>query len=98
MPGFPPPGATAHQLTRLYRRLAEPTVTTGQLTRQRTEEAALPRRPDSGLASRFPAIAAGQRGHYEELAAARAGTATAVLVIDAIPNWAGRAAAAEDRQ
>jgi hypothetical protein len=44
------------------------------------------------------AIAAGQPGYYEELAAARAGTATTVPVTDAIPDWAERAAAARDRR
>jgi hypothetical protein len=42
--------------------------------------------------------AAGQPGYYEELAAARAGTATTVPVIDAIPDWAERIAAAKDRR
>ena len=44
------------------------------------------------------AIAAGQPGYYEELAAARAGTATTVPVTDAIPDWAERAAAARDHR
>jgi Family of unknown function (DUF6247) len=44
------------------------------------------------------AVAAGQPGYYEELAAARAGTATTVLVTDAIPDWAKRIAAAKGRQ
>jgi len=44
------------------------------------------------------AIAAGQPGYYEELAAARAGTATTVPVADAIPDWTERAAAARDRR
>jgi hypothetical protein len=44
------------------------------------------------------AIAAAQRGYYEELAAARAGTATTVPVTDAIPDWDERAAAARDRR
>lgn len=44
------------------------------------------------------AIAAGQPGYYEELAAARAGTATTVPVTDAIPDWAERVAAARDRR
>lgn len=44
------------------------------------------------------AVAAGQPGYYEELAAARAGTATTVPVTDAIPDWAGRVAAAKDRR
>ena len=44
------------------------------------------------------AIAAGQPGYYEELAAARAGPATTVPVTDAIPNWAERAAAARNRR
>ena len=33
-------------------------------------------------------IAARQPGYYEELAAARAGTATTVPITDAIPDWA----------
>jgi hypothetical protein len=44
------------------------------------------------------AIAAGQPGYYEELAAARAGTAMTVPVADAIPDWAERVTAARDRQ
>jgi hypothetical protein len=44
------------------------------------------------------AIAVGQPGYYEELAAARAGTATTVPVTDAIPDWAERAAATRDRR
>jgi hypothetical protein len=44
------------------------------------------------------AIAAGQPGYYEELAAARAGTATTVPVTDVIPDWAERAAATRDRR
>ena len=44
------------------------------------------------------AMAADQPGYYEELAAARAGTATTVPVTDAIPDWAERVAAARDRQ
>jgi hypothetical protein len=44
------------------------------------------------------AVAAGQPGYYEELAAARAGTATTALVTDAIPDWAERMAAAKGRQ
>jgi hypothetical protein len=44
------------------------------------------------------AVAAGQPGYYEELAAARAGTATTALVTDAIPDWAERIAAAKGRQ
>jgi hypothetical protein len=43
-------------------------------------------------------IAAGQPGYYEELAAARAGTAMTVPVADAIPDWAERVTAARDRQ
>ena len=43
------------------------------------------------------AVAAGQPGYYEELAAAQAGTATTVLVTDAIPDWAERMAAAKGR-
>ena len=43
-------------------------------------------------------IAAGRPGYYEELAAARAGTATTVPVTDAIPDWAERAGAARDRR
>lgn len=44
------------------------------------------------------AVAARQPGYYEELAAARAGTATTVPVTEAIPDWAERAAAARDRR
>ncbi len=44
------------------------------------------------------ATAADQPGYYEELAAARVGTATTVPVTDAIPDWAERVAAARDRQ
>ena len=44
------------------------------------------------------AIAARQPGYYEELAAARAGTARTVPVTDAIPDWAERVAAARDRR
>jgi len=44
------------------------------------------------------AIATGQPGYYEELAAAQAGTATTVPVTDAIPDWTERAAAARNRQ
>jgi Family of unknown function (DUF6247) len=44
------------------------------------------------------AIAATQPGYYEELAAARAGTATTVSVTDAIPDWTERAAAARNRR
>ena len=44
------------------------------------------------------ATAAGQPGYYEELAAARAGTATTVPVTEAIPDWAERVAAARDRR
>src|SRR6266571_4920909 len=40
------------------------------------------------------AVAAGQPGYYEELAAAHAGTATTVPVTDAIPDWTERVAAA----
>lgn len=43
------------------------------------------------------AIAVGQPGYYEELAAAHAGTATTVPVTDAIPDWTERVAAAKDR-
>jgi hypothetical protein len=43
-------------------------------------------------------VAARQPGYYEELAAARAGTATTVPVTEAIPDWAERAAAARDRR
>ena len=39
------------------------------------------------------AIAAHQPGYYEELAAARAGTAATLPVTDAIPDWNERAAA-----
>ena len=35
-------------------------------------------------------IAADQLGYYEELAAARAGTATTITVTEAIPDWAER--------
>jgi hypothetical protein len=44
------------------------------------------------------AIAADQPGYYEELAAARAGTAMTVPVTDAIPDWAERVTAARDRR
>jgi hypothetical protein len=44
------------------------------------------------------AIATSEPGYYEELAAARAGTATTVPVTDAIPDWAERAAAARNRR
>lgn len=44
------------------------------------------------------AIAAGQAGYYEELAAAHAGTVMTVPVTDAIPDWAERVAAARDRR
>jgi hypothetical protein len=44
------------------------------------------------------AIAAGQPGYYEELAAACAGTATTVPVTDAIPDWAERVTAARNRR
>ena len=44
------------------------------------------------------AVAARQAGYYEELTAARAGTATTVPVTEAIPDWAERAAAARDRR
>jgi hypothetical protein len=44
------------------------------------------------------AIAASQPGYYEELMAARAGTATTVAITDAIPDWIERAAAARNRQ
>jgi Family of unknown function (DUF6247) len=44
------------------------------------------------------AIAVGQAGYYEELAAACAGTVTTVPVTDAIPDWAERVAAARDRR
>ena len=44
------------------------------------------------------AVAVGQSGYYEELAAARAGMATTVPVTDAIPDWAERAAATRDRR
>ena len=43
-------------------------------------------------------VATGQPGYYEELAAARAGTATTIPVTDAVPEWAERAAAAKDRR
>jgi hypothetical protein len=44
------------------------------------------------------AVAARQPGYYEELTAARAGTATTVPFAEAIPDWADRAAAARDRR
>ena len=44
------------------------------------------------------AVAAGQPGYYEELAAVRAGTATTVPVTDAIPDWAERVAPVRGRQ
>ena len=44
------------------------------------------------------AIAVGQPGYYEELAAASAGMATTVPVTDAILDWAERAAAARDHR
>jgi hypothetical protein len=44
------------------------------------------------------AVAASQQGYYEELAAARAGTATTVPVTDVIPDWTERVAAARGRQ
>ena len=44
------------------------------------------------------AIAARQPGYYEELAAVRRGKATTLPVIDAIPDWAERVAAARDRR
>jgi hypothetical protein len=44
------------------------------------------------------AIAADQPGHYEELAAVRAGSATTVPVTDAIPDWTERVTAARDRR
>ncbi len=44
------------------------------------------------------AIAVGQPGYYEELTAARAGTATTVPVTEAIPDWTERVAAARDCQ
>jgi hypothetical protein len=44
------------------------------------------------------AVAAGQPGYYEELAAAHGGTATTVPVTDAIPDWAERVTAAADRR
>ena len=43
-------------------------------------------------------VATGQPGYYEELAAARAGTATTIPVTDAVPEWAERAAAARGRR
>jgi hypothetical protein len=43
-------------------------------------------------------IAVGQPGYYEDLGAARAGTATTVPVTDAIPDWDKRAAAARHRR
>jgi hypothetical protein len=47
---------------------------------------------------RLTAVAAGQPGYYEELAAAHAGTATTVPVTDAIPDWPERVAAAKGRR
>jgi hypothetical protein len=44
------------------------------------------------------AVAAGQPGYYEELAAARAGTATTVLGTYAIPDWPERVVATRDRR
>jgi hypothetical protein len=44
------------------------------------------------------AVAVGQPCYYEELAAARAGTATTIPVSDAIPDWAERAAVARGRR
>lgn len=44
------------------------------------------------------AVAASQPGYYEELAAARAGTAVTVPLTDAIPDWAERAATTRDRR
>lgn len=44
------------------------------------------------------AVAAKQPGYYEELATARAGTATTVLITDAIPDWPERVAATRDRR
>ena len=44
------------------------------------------------------AVATGQSGYYEELAAARAGTATTIPVTDAVSDWAERTAGARDRR
>jgi hypothetical protein len=44
------------------------------------------------------AAATGQPGYYEELAAARAVTATTIPVTDTVPDWAERAAAAKGRR
>ena len=44
------------------------------------------------------AIADAQPGYYEELAAARAGTATTAPVTEAVPDRAERVAAARDRR
>lgn len=44
------------------------------------------------------AIAADQPGYYEELAAARTGTAVTIPVTDAIPDWTERVAAARGRR
>jgi hypothetical protein len=44
------------------------------------------------------AIATAQPGYYEELAAARAGTATTVQVADAIRDWTERVSAARNRR
>jgi hypothetical protein len=43
-------------------------------------------------------VAADQPGYYEELAAVRDGTAATVPVTEAIPDWAERVAAAQDRR
>jgi hypothetical protein len=44
------------------------------------------------------AVAAGEPGYYEELAAARTGAAATVPVTDVIPDWAERAAAAKSHR
>jgi Family of unknown function (DUF6247) len=44
------------------------------------------------------AIATGQPGYYEELAAAQAGTTATLPITDAIPDWTERAAAARNRK
>jgi hypothetical protein len=44
------------------------------------------------------AIAVSQPGYYEELTAARAGTATTVPVTDVIPDWTERATVARNRR
>jgi uncharacterized protein DUF6247 len=43
-------------------------------------------------------IATAQPGYYEELAAARAGTAATVPITEAIPDWTERAPSARNRK